>query len=103
MKALSNIRTPYNQTIRFPQLWFLSFWPNRSSVSNTYQDGWDNDVHAEIRCMKTGDVVEGSFVPPSAQELMDSDDAVFAKNLSGMMEAVVGAEEEEEETVGLEV
>jgi hypothetical protein len=33
--------------------------------------------------MKAGDVREGSSVPPSAQELLDSEDAAFAKNLSG--------------------
>ncbi|KAF2649352.1 hypothetical protein K491DRAFT_721758 [Lophiostoma macrostomum CBS 122681] len=83
MHDLPNAGSAYNQTIRFPTLWFMSFWPNRSAVSGTYETSWDEDVHVEIRCMKIWEVAEGSAVPPSAQELLESEDAVFAKNVSG--------------------
>ena len=37
----------------------------------------------EIRCLKAGDVVQRSYVPPSAQDLLDHGNATFAKNVSG--------------------
>lgn len=40
-------------------------------------------MHVEIRCLKAGDVVQGSYTPPSAQDLLDHGNATFAKNVSG--------------------
>lgn len=69
----------YDNTIRFPQLWFMSFWPNRTGVTE-YVTSWNLDVHVEIRCIRPDDVREGSVVPPSAQELLNRDGAEFHKN-----------------------
>lgn len=69
----------YNQTIRFPQPHFITFWPNRTGVSSV-STSWIEDVHVEIRCLRPDDISEGSLVPPSAQELLDRADVQYNKN-----------------------
>jgi hypothetical protein len=78
----SNDLSGYNQSIRFPQLHFLSFFPNRSSIKGVYETQWDTDVHVQLLCIKPDDIQQGSAVPPSAKELLDRSDASYADGIT---------------------
>lgn len=69
----------YNQSIRFPQPNFLTFWTNRTDTTR-FLPNWNDDVYVKIVCLRPDEVKEGSVVPPSAQELLGRADAKFDKN-----------------------
>lgn len=71
----------YNYTVRFPQPYFVTFWPNRTHNSGARGVRTD-DVRAEILCLRTDSVEEGSPVPPSAQELLDVEGLKYIGNAS---------------------
>lgn len=71
----------YNATVRFPQPWFFTFWPNRTGDPNIATTSSD-DVYVKILCARPDDISEGSLVPPSALELLQRGDAKFAPNAS---------------------
>ncbi|KAF2794593.1 hypothetical protein K505DRAFT_336812 [Melanomma pulvis-pyrius CBS 109.77] len=79
MHSAGGLGGSYNQSIRFPQPTFLTFWPNRTDMSR-YLSSWDDDVYVKIVCLRPDEVTEGSVVPPSGQELLDRPDAKFNKN-----------------------
>ena len=60
----------YNAATRFPSLHILMFWPNRTG-STVYETSWFDDVHVEVKCIKTDEFQEGSPATPSAQEILD--------------------------------
>ncbi|KAF2445220.1 hypothetical protein P171DRAFT_431956, partial [Karstenula rhodostoma CBS 690.94] len=72
----------YNQTVRFPQPYFLTFWPNRTH--DPASAGLESDyVHVELLCLRTDDIEEGSPVPPSAKEILNGPDVKYMGNASG--------------------
>jgi hypothetical protein len=77
----SGIGEAYNQSIRFPQPWFFTLWPNRTGET-TFQTSSSEDVYVKIMCLRPDDVREGSMVPPSVEELLKRDDVKFDRNLT---------------------
>lgn len=73
---------PYDHTVRFQQPYFLTFWPRKSngSVLNGVSTA---NVRAEIMCLRTDDIEEGSPIPPSVQELLDKEGVKYVGNASG--------------------
>lgn len=71
----------YNETVRFPQPYFLTFWPNRTHDPGSA--GLESDyVRVELLCLRTDNIEEGSPVPPSAQELLDREGVKYTGNAS---------------------
>jgi hypothetical protein len=67
----------YNQSIRFPQPWFFTFWPNQTGQDSVQTSWSEEDVHVQIMCLRPDEFKEGSVVPPSAEELLKRDDVKF--------------------------
>lgn len=69
----------YNYAVRFPRLWFFTFWPKRLPSQMTISQ---DDVRAVLMCARTDDIQQGSSVPPSAEELMNASGVTFKENPS---------------------
>jgi hypothetical protein len=67
----------YNQSIRFPQPWFFTFWPNQTTQDSIQSSASEEDMYVKIMCLRPDEVKEGSVVPPSAEELLKRDDVKF--------------------------
>ncbi|KAK7192810.1 hypothetical protein DPSP01_011231 [Paraphaeosphaeria sporulosa] len=82
----------YNHAVRFPQPYFLTFWPNRTHDPRSA--GMESDyVRVELLCLRTDDIEEGSPVPPSAQELLDAQGVEYAGNASNRSSGSGGGED----------
>ncbi|KAJ4350159.1 uncharacterized protein N0V89_008780 [Didymosphaeria variabile] len=82
MHGGSGTGTGYNQTVRFPQPYFLMFWPNRTDTTGPTGASSD-DVRVELLCLRTDEIEEGSPVPGSAKEILDEEGVKYAGNASG--------------------
>jgi hypothetical protein len=72
----------YDASIRFPLVDAITFWPNRSNGFQSYSTIWINDVQVRLVCLRPDQVVQGSEVPPSGEELLNRQSARF-RNITG--------------------
>lgn len=77
----SGIAGSYDEAIRFPSVYFVTFWPNRTG-QNVFETSWVEDVHVHVLCLRPDDIMEGSAVPPSAEELLGADGVRYHRNLT---------------------
>jgi hypothetical protein len=67
----------YGEAMRFPVLDIITFWPNRSNEKQSWSGNWAEDVHVEVLCLRPDQIAPGSRVPPSGEELLNKQGAVF--------------------------
>ncbi|KAF2001704.1 hypothetical protein P154DRAFT_158208 [Amniculicola lignicola CBS 123094] len=88
LHALGGMGGSYNQTIRFPTPYFLTFFPELGN-SQTGLSRSTDDVHVEIRCLRPDQVSEGSVVPPGVEDLLKEGDVEFGEGVPGVGGSVV--------------
>jgi hypothetical protein len=68
----------YDNAVRFPVLDVIYFWPNRSSLKETWTNTQETDVRVEVVCMRPDEKIEpGSRIPPSGKDLIGDEKAKF--------------------------
>ncbi|KAL1609992.1 hypothetical protein SLS60_001657 [Paraconiothyrium brasiliense] len=68
----------YNETVRFAQPYFLTFWPNRTD--STADGATSDDVRVELLCLRMDDIEDGSPVPGSAKDILDEEGVKYEGN-----------------------
>lgn len=73
----------YNSSVRFPTPTFFTFFPNYTFPNSGATFNFTltpEDVHVEIVCVMPTEIEPGSFVPPSAEEILST--AEYHKNVT---------------------
>jgi hypothetical protein len=73
-------RMSYENAVRFPVIDVIYFWPNRTNVTDGWEQTRQQDVRVEVVCMRPDAKIEdGSRTPPTGRELLGAEQAKFPK------------------------
>lgn len=70
------VSLPYDQTVRFPTIDIVTFWPNRTDMQR-YSTIWKEDVHVEVFCLRPQQIADDSTAPSSGQDLLNRQGVTF--------------------------